>query len=351
MNRSWRAGAAFAVYSAVGAGEPMHGGTAEAKRRRVWRRIERAFTLAEMLVVLAIVGLLVAVMLPAVQAARETARRAQCMNHLHQLAVAAHHANTAHGRLPPGGLGATSPTAFYQTEAAEYLGVLPFLLPFLEQATLFDAIQTNRDPRKNSQQVWHHDPATWEAAQQTVAVFLCPSAEAWRASEGIVVVTSLWYDDQQAHMGRGVFYYDKHPQAAALGRTHYAAVAGVMGHLHVKGYERWQGIFINRTRLRLADVANHDGTSNTLLFGEAAGWRGGRPYVRVEYAWMGLGGFPTRWLPSDDGADLFRSTHEGVINFAFADGAVRSLDADIDADTFYALSGWRDGQPVSGTDF
>src|SRR5689334_4833467 len=98
--------------------------------RRQHRATPRGFTLVELLVVIAIIGILIALLLPAVQAAREAARRTQCLNQLHQLTLAAQNYHVARKAFPLGmemmdGLNYTKATFFIR------------LLPFVEETALY----------------------------------------------------------------------------------------------------------------------------------------------------------------------------------------------------------------------
>ena len=93
----------------------------------------RGFTLVELLVVITIIGILIALLLPAVQAAREAARRAQCCNNMKQLGLALHMYHDARGMFPP----SEDNTGSYGEGWAWSMRILPFL----EQASIYDATQ------------------------------------------------------------------------------------------------------------------------------------------------------------------------------------------------------------------
>lgn len=107
--------------------------------QRNTRRPDAAFTLVELLVVIAIIGILIALLLPAVQAAREAARRSQCVNQQKQLGVALHNYHDVHNALPMR-KGGTSVGDRTKCNVGRLNGLVP-LLPFFEQQPMYDKIK------------------------------------------------------------------------------------------------------------------------------------------------------------------------------------------------------------------
>src|SRR5262245_47498819 len=115
-------------------------------------RLSQGFTLVELLVVVAIVGVLMALLLPAVQLARESSRRASCANNLRQMGRGLGYFHDSHGVLPPGAIGGTSADAAevrkkFSIAAKTDHGWGAFLLPFVEQKSLYDQYKWGFDWR------------------------------------------------------------------------------------------------------------------------------------------------------------------------------------------------------------
>ncbi len=137
-----------------------------------------AFTLVELLVVITIIGILIALLLPAVQAAREAARRIQCANNMKQLGLALHNYHATHGSFPPGAIGADPVTGSKAGNIRTPFVV--FILPYLEQTTRYHLYDFSKSwmsqpkvvgeyltvwhcPSDTSRRMWHADDSFQES--------------------------------------------------------------------------------------------------------------------------------------------------------------------------------------------
>jgi len=290
-------------------------------------RVQRwAFTLIELLVVIAIIAILIGLLLPAVQKVREAASRTQCLNNLHQLALAAHNYEGTNSRLPPGLLGPPTLSSF--TFNAPHVGCLAYLLPYVEQDNLYKQLNVVWDPSAPIVTTGWWVPANntninWRMAQTRIKTFLCPSdlADTITPSRGVFITLFT-----AANTLTGGFF--QNPTGLVLGRTNYVGSAGALGQTSIAFYDSYRGPLYNRSDIALAKVP--DGSSNTLLFGEVLGGNSiNRDFL---YSWMGCGTLPTAWglprsTPSSncDGWFHFGSKHTTLVHFAFADGSVRGL--------------------------
>ncbi|MEN6493773.1 MAG: DUF1559 domain-containing protein [Thermoguttaceae bacterium] len=139
----------------------------------VRRRSDAAFTLVELLVVIAIIGILIALLLPAVQAAREAARRSQCVNNLKQLGVAHHNYHDTHRALVfrKGGTSACTGSGYLDGNCTRLSGFIP-LLPFIEQVPMYQQIQAGDATRARGGPAGWNSWPVWDTAPQAL---VCPS--------------------------------------------------------------------------------------------------------------------------------------------------------------------------------
>jgi len=313
------------------------------------RASPRGFTLVELLVVIAIIGILMAALLPAIQAARESARRIDCTNRLKQIGLAARNYESVLRRFPPGYLGMMPPSQDLPTKD-QWTGVIPHLLPYLEGKSVFKRIQSNYlkvDPP--SYPPWWDDKNPgdeWIVAQTRIGDLLCPSAPETIPTGGTYIMMHAFYDGIFSVNYVGYYFSNGDEGGQFLARTDYLGCGGQIGKTNVPFLDRYQGVFTDRSKTTIPMIK--DGTSKTLLFGEAFGDIGALTPGEYDlgYSWMGCGMMVTNWGLSDGTWYQFSSRHPGVVSFCFVDGSVHQLQKEISPDVLNALAGISDGDPI-----
>ncbi|QJX00123.1 DUF1559 family PulG-like putative transporter [Frigoriglobus tundricola] len=266
----------------------------------------RAFTLVELLIVIAIIAILIGLLLPGVQRVREAAARIQCANHLKQIGLAAHVYHDQYDRFPTGGtLWSDPPTYVAGVPAAppvQNAGWAFQLLPFIEQENL------------------QRDAAL--VVPTPVPMYFCPARRAPLAIQG-------------------------------RGLIDYASATGTGG--SATGSGPYYGVIArNPNRVAINDVT--DGLSNTLVIGE----KRLNPAQYLIGCWYDDTGAMAGWdndivcittlgLARDGGSTAYQfgSAHPTGMNAVFGDGSVRLVSYDITPITLNALGDRRDGAVVA----
>lgn len=127
----------------------------------------RGFTLIELLVVIAIIAVLISLLLPAVQQAREAARRAKCQNNMMQMAIAMQNYDMTFGMLPPGTVNEKGPIENKVNTEAYHVSWTIQILPYLELSTVFNHFNFDQGV---------YDKLNWAPQQRMISMYLCPSA-------------------------------------------------------------------------------------------------------------------------------------------------------------------------------
>jgi prepilin-type N-terminal cleavage/methylation domain-containing protein len=337
------------------------------------------FTLVELLVVIAIIGVLVALLLPAVQAAREAARRSQCLNNLKQLALAVHNHEGQYGKFPYGN----------KADVLDSYNWMHVSLPFIEQQPLYDRYQNLTGPITQTGD-WpgahgFGTAAPYPAARTTILkILLCPSDRQHVMNEANNNYYSRARGNYRACAGNADLYGNL-PQGATAAT--YAPAAPGIGAFAVTRGQIFGGT-IPPKQATFGDII--DGTSNTILFSE-----GLRPAMNnwstINDTTLGnMGGCffttyntpnstaPDRpWgpcpLPQGDGGytapcttlggplrppgnhnnnqrtahAAARSAHPGGVNVSLGDGSIRFVSQTINVATWRALGTIQGAEAIS----
>jgi prepilin-type N-terminal cleavage/methylation domain-containing protein/prepilin-type processing-associated H-X9-DG protein len=304
------------------------------------------FTLVELLVVIAIIGTLVALLMPAVQAAREAARRSSCQNNLKQLAIAIHNSADANRRFPFNGDPTTRSgcCANPSNTNQAYWSWIARVLPYIEQQPLYELARISQNLPL------HTDPAV-----DTV------NGPGIRQAIGMELKTVLCPSDGRSLSGpltdRAQF------SGIPLGQTNYKGVAGsnwawgnwtldVGGIYGSNGLDSGNGIFYRSdVRVKSTFALVTDGTSNTFMIGEDI------PSANIHCAWpysntaTGTCAIPLNTgLPRPQTTPInttpgnwpnvysFRSRHPGGGQFAMVDGSVQFVAQTIDLNVYRAIA-------------
>ncbi len=316
------------------------------------------FTLVELLVVITIIGILIALLLPAVQSAREAARRMQCTNKIKQLALALHNYHSAHGAFPSGYLSekatAGSSWCYDDTSCTNHLAPWTVLiLPFLEEVALHDQFDfeqtftsTSHCPADSDYNSQNHK--AWETPLNK---YQCPS-DPYSKDE----INNINYLGVQ---GGGSIETISAPHCTTRSRVLFL-----------------NGLLFHNSCVKISHI--QDGSSNVFLLGETkyiptymhrpdrktfGGWASGarldgggtNPYTLAAIVLQinsiaGSGGQPNTSVVDMyfEMSKLFGSFHPGGCNFAMGDGSVHFISENTDLTVLRQTAARDDGLPLGG---
>jgi prepilin-type N-terminal cleavage/methylation domain-containing protein len=224
---------------------------------------QRGFTLVELLVVIAIIGVLVALLLPAVQAAREAARRSQCMNNIRQLAVAALNHESAKEEFPLGrGVGfrqEVQSDGSIKSVTIEQWSHLAHILPYAEQTSVHDVVDFNINS------------ASSPAKLIQIGFFLCPSDFAEDRMNVPTCHAGGWENAGRTN------YHGNGGSDTGQSKT----VGGVV-------VEQNNGVFVSNLAVAMKHIT--DGASNTALYSESIRGDGNNDAVEYPGDWFRIPG-------------------------------------------------------------
>ena len=313
------------------------------------RSPSRGFTLIELLVVIAIIAVLVALLLPAVQASREAARRLQCVNNLMQIGIALKNYENAFESLPSGVVNPTGPIV--EAPKGYHFNWITQILPYLDAKPVYRRLDFNADL---------YAPQNGTARAVMLNVLICPSSP------------------QTFRMAR------TGPNPPVGGDPALTSYAGCYNDAEAPIDVKNNGVLFLNSRVRYEDV--EDGASNTIYIGEKIaedtelGWASGTRATLRNVGWgISTTSPPITSVPGAPAVDepegqanpkpagkaankaagevktpvvgWFGSKHSGGANFGFGDGSVRFLKNSISSKVFALLGNRADGDLLSSDQY
>ncbi len=328
-------------------------------------RREQGFTLVELLVVIAIIGILIGMLLPAVQQVREAARRIQCGNQLRQISLAMLNYESANGHFPPGiqsrqveGTPTEAQAGAMMTKFKGF-GWGAIILPFIEQNAIHQQLSDASSGLTNP---------TWVVAgvnigQQTISTYICPSCP--MAIEGEVRPEVEGHKSNYVGVMGPKWTENDLGDINDISRFELVKTGPLNSNLE-KLNAQFPGILFFNSEITFGQIP--DGSSNTFLVGERDGQQLENDYTRAASVWCGpnkahwlnavlapttadptytlnsaAGTFWTQWVP-------FSSSHPGGANFGRADGSVTFVPTEVDGRTFESMGTRNGGEVVNSLD-
>jgi type II secretory pathway pseudopilin PulG len=300
-------------------------------------------------VVIAIIAILIALLLPAVQQAREAARRTQCKNNLKQFGLALHNYLDAFTAFPNG----SHPTPNY-VGGGYHMGWAPKVFPYMDQANRYNAMSALMPDPISNLAPWRISAAPHNGTDTNmwgpVPGFSCPSSALGDRAIDIVSSTLPWIVTQ--------------------GALHYRACSGNSDYIYnptdpTTHIYSDAGIVYPHSRTRIGDIT--DGTTNTIMLGETsksegwsaankAGWGGIQPWTWGMYWYVDNRRltvdskhikFPINYKGTfDNNATPFTSHHVGGAHFALCDGSARFLSENMSLDTLKQMGTRAKGEVI-----
>jgi prepilin-type N-terminal cleavage/methylation domain-containing protein/prepilin-type processing-associated H-X9-DG protein len=314
---------------------------------------QRGFTLVELLVVIAIIGVLIGLLLPAVQTARESSRRVVCGNNMRQLGLALHSYHDANKRLPAGGLWRTDTpwsTPAPPSPNPERGSLLVHILPFIEQTPLHTGIDFGSDTSVHSQLIGGK-----AVNSHVISTFNCPSD----GHAGTIPETQVAFSNYSGSWGsEDAGGTSGNPNCPCTLNWNTFRPRTGFNELNPSGVFTRRG---NKWRCKFTDVL--DGLSSTLFMGEVRvncsghanhGWAHSNSSQGLASTLIPINfdscAADVASAPGGDGCGArcnwktefgYKSKHSGGVNTVFGDGAVRFIAEGIDH-TLYQRLGCRD---------